>query len=98
MTMSPEPRAATTPAAALHVPALFVGIAIMVVGTAYPFVMSDAGGRADHGLAMALFWAMAAGFVRGVGFVPRHRIWRWLFSAWACVAALGLFATLRWAG
>ncbi len=98
MTMSPEPRAATTPAAALHVPALFVGIAIMVVGTAFPFVMSDAGGHADHGLAMALLWAMAAGFVRGVGFIPRHRIWRWLFSVWACVAALSLFAALRWAG
>lgn len=98
MTMSPEPRAATAPTAALHLPALFVGIAIMVVGTAFPFVMSDAGGRADHGLAMALFWAMAAGFVRGVGFIPRHRIWRWLFSAWACVVALSLFAALRWAG
>lgn len=98
MTTLPDTRASTAPSAALHLPALFVGIAIMIVGTALPFVMSDADGRADHGLAMALFWAMAAGFVRGVGFIPRHRIWRWLFSGWSCAVALSLFVALRWAG
>lgn len=89
-------QAATDQAAPVHLPALFVGIAIMVIGTAFPFVMSDATGRADHGIAMALLWAMAAGFVRGVGFVPRHRVWRILFSGWACAIALTLYAVLRW--
>lgn len=98
MTTLPDAPASTAPSAALHLPALFVGIAIMIVGTALPFVMSDADGRADHGLAMALFWAMAAGFVRGVGFIPSHRIWRWLFSGWSCAVALSLFVALRWAG
>ena len=98
MTTLPDARTSTAPTAALHLPALFVGIAIMIAGTALPFVMADADGRADHGLAMALFWAMAAGFVRGVGFIPRHRIWRWLFSGWSCAVALSLFAALRWAG
>ena len=80
----------------VHLPALFVGIAIMMIGTAFPFVMTDATGRADHGIAMALLWAMAAGFVRGVGFIPRHRVWRALFSGWACAIALTLYAVLRW--
>lgn len=80
----------------VHLPALLVGIAIMMIGTAFPFVMSDASGRADHGLATALLWAMAAGFVRGVGFIPRHRVWRALFSGWSCVIALTLYAVLRW--
>jgi predicted membrane protein len=44
---------------------------------------------------MALFWAMSAGFIRGVGFVPRARVWRWLFSGWACAAALALAAALK---
>jgi predicted membrane protein len=89
-------QAAPDPVALVHLPALFVGIAIMMIGTAFPFVMTDATGRADHGIAMALLWAMAAGFVRGVGFIPRHRVWRVLFSGWACAIALTLYAVLRW--
>ncbi len=39
-------------------------------------------GRADHIVAMLAFWAMGAGFVRGVGFIPRHAPpRRYLFSA-----------------
>ena len=80
----------------LHWPALWVALLIMGGGALYPPLMSDAAGRADHSLAMALFWAMSAGMVRGVGFVPRRRIWRWLFSGWACAVALGLAAFIRW--
>jgi predicted membrane protein len=68
----------------------------MLVGSRYPLMIAGAQGRADHGMAMALFWAMSAGLVRGVGFVPRRWLWRWLFSGWACAAALGLAAVLRW--
>lgn len=98
MTMRIDARVQSAPeqAAPVHLPALFVGIAIMMIGTAFPFVMTDATGRADHGIAMALLWAMAAGFVRGVGFIPRHRVWRILFSGWACAIALTLYAALRW--
>jgi predicted membrane protein len=83
------------PAPRVHLPALAVALAIMVGGTLYPPLMADAAGRADHGLAMALFWAMSAGFVRGVGFVPRLWVWRWLFSGWACAAALALAGALK---
>ena len=76
-------------------PSLAVALLIMVGGTLYPPVMADAAGKADHNLAMALFWAMSAGFVRGVGFVPRRWIWRALFSGWACAAALLLAAVLK---
>lgn len=79
----------------LHAPSLAVGLAVMLAGTLYPPLMADAAGRADHGLAMALFWAMSAGFVRGVGFVPRFGPWRWLYSGWAVVAALALAAALK---
>lgn len=80
----------------MHFPCLMAGLAIMLVGTVYPPVMSNAAGHADHGLASALFMAMAAGFVRGVGFVPRHWAWRVLFSGWACLAALLAAAWLKW--
>jgi len=78
-----------------HLPSLAAALAIMVGGTLYPPLMADAAGHADHGLAMALLWAMSAGFVRGVGFVPRRRLWRWLFSGWAVAAALAAAAALR---
>jgi predicted membrane protein len=81
----------------IHPPSLTVGLVIMVAGTVYPLFMANAAGRADHGLALLLFWAMGAGFIRGVGFVPRAVVWRWLFSGWACALALGLAAATRWA-
>lgn len=76
-------------------PSLAVALLIMVGGTLYPPVMADSAGKADHNLAMALFWAMSAGFVRGVGFVPRFGPWRWLSSGWAVAAALALAAALK---
>jgi predicted membrane protein len=69
-------------------PSLLLALAIMIVGTVYPPVMADAAGKADHRLATLLFLAMSAGFIRGVGFVPRHMLWRWLFSGWTCGLAL----------
>jgi predicted membrane protein len=84
------------PGAAVHLPSLLVALAIMLAGSIYPLLFAGADGSADHGLAMALFWAMSAGFVRGVGFIPRARIWWLLFSGWACLAGLLLAAVLRW--
>lgn len=87
--------AATARPATMHLPSLAAGLLIMVAGTLYPPLMADATGKADHSLAMALFWAMSAGFVRGVGFVPRRRVWRMLFSGWSCAAGIALALLLK---
>lgn len=84
------------PTTRLHWPSLLVGLAIMLGGTAYPPLMANASGKADHTLASLFMLAMAAGFVRGVGFVPRWWGWRWLFSGWMCMAALALAAAIKW--
>jgi predicted membrane protein len=76
-------------------PSLLVALAIMLGGTLYPPLMADAAGKADHGLATLLFLAMSAGFIRGVGFVPRHWVLRWLFSGWTCAVALLLAVLLK---
>ncbi len=81
----------------MQLPSLLVGLAIMLGGTAYPLVMANSTGKADHALASMLFWAMSAGFVRGFGFIPDSRPLRWLFSGWACLAALLLAAAVRFA-
>jgi predicted membrane protein len=78
----------------LHLPSLGAALAIMLAGTLYPPLMADAAGHADHRLALALFWAMSAGFVRGVGFVPHPRLLRWLYSGWSCALALAIAAGL----
>jgi len=95
---APAPAPAQCPQARLHLPSLMVALAIMLVGSVYPLLFAGADGRADHGLAMALFWAMSAGLVRGVGFVPRRWLWRWLFSGWSVALALLLAGALRWGG
>lgn len=92
--MNPSSAADATPPR-IHLPSLLVGLVIMIAGTLYPPLMADAAGKADHGLATLLFWAMSAGFIRGVGFIPRATFWRWLFSGWACTAALLLAGLLR---
>lgn len=74
---------------------LLIGVAIMLVGSTFPILFTDASGKADHGIAMALFWSMAAGIVRGVGFVPDYFIFRWLFSGWSCISALLVVLLLR---
>lgn len=80
----------------IHLPSLLTGVLIMLLGSIYPLIFADANGKADHALAFALFWAMSAGLVRGVGFVPIQRVWKLFFSGWSCVFALALAALLRW--
>ena len=80
----------------LHWPCLLTALTIMLAGTVYPIALLHADGSADRRLALALFWAMSAGMVRGVGFVPRTRRWKLLFSGWSCLGALLLGAGLRW--
>jgi len=90
--------APTAPAPAmpgLHWPSLLVGVGLMVVLTVYPPLLTTASGQANHTLASVLLYAMCAGLVRGVGFVPRWWGWRWLFSGRACTAALLLAAWLK---
>jgi predicted membrane protein len=79
----------------IHLPSLGVGLSIMVGGTVYPLMMSTSVGKADHALAALLFWAMSAGFVRGMGFAPRARAWRYLFSGASCAVALVLAGVVK---
>ncbi len=73
---------------------LATAIAIMIVVTIWPVILATSDGRVDYWAATALFWAMSARFVSGVGFRPRFPPWRWLFSQWSCLIAL-VFSVLR---
>ena len=90
----PGEPALSTPAPGIALLPLAIAIVITLVLTIYPLVLTDAAGRADHTAAMFALWAMSAGFVRGVGFVPSRRDLRLLFSTPACVLSLALSIAL----
>ena len=73
---------------------LLLGLTILVVMTILPGVATDAAGKADHTLAILLFGAMSAGFVRGVGFIPDNLAGRALLSGAATIIFF-LLACLR---
>ncbi|MER2623041.1 MAG: cyd operon YbgE family protein [Accumulibacter sp.] len=72
---------------------LCLALAILIVMTLLPAVATAASGNADHPAAMLLCAAMCAGFVRGVGFIPRHVLPRVLLST---PAALLSFVLALW--
>jgi predicted membrane protein len=71
---------------------LLTAVTIMLGITAWPHALSSPAGGADHWAASALFWAMSAGFVSGVGFRPHFWLWRAGFSGLACLAGAALAA------
>ena len=75
---------------------LLSAICIMLALSIYPAILAGPDGKANHGAAYLLFWAMSAGFVRGVGFIPRHVVWRYVFSGGACAAGLLLAIFLQY--
>ncbi|MBS1161135.1 MAG: hypothetical protein H6R15_3554 [Proteobacteria bacterium] len=78
---------------------LLTALALMLLMTVLPSLATNRLGQADHPAALVIFWAMSAGFVRGVGFVPRHVLTRLFFSGLACALALLLaLARLGWLG
>ena len=94
--MSAHDEAAPGPGLALL--PLFTGIGITLLLTAWPQAVVDGSGRVDHLAALCLVWAMSAGFVRGVGFVPHHMVLRWGLSAPACAVGLALAVLRLWRG
>lgn len=82
----------TTP---VHLPCLLAALVIMMGGTLYPPLLTDAMGHADHLLASLALLTMSVGFVRGVGFVPHLTLLRWLFSGWTCLLTGTAFLALK---
>lgn len=61
---------------------LLLGLAIMAIVSVYPMIFADKLGKVDHWALMILMWAMAAGLIRGVGFIPKNIIIRIITSTW----------------
>lgn len=69
---------------------LVIALSICLFVSIFPQLLVQKG-IANHGAASLLFWAMSAGFIRGVGFIPKHLLPRLLFSTYACL--IGVLGT-----
>lgn len=85
---------ATERTAGLALLPLGVALLVTVVLTVYPPLLVQASGKADHVAATLALWSMSAGYVRGVGFIPRNPLFRHLFSSPTCLLSLLLAVVL----
>jgi predicted membrane protein len=55
---------------------LLLAIVLSVIILVYPQALIAADGTSQHGLLMVLLISISIGFIHGVGFAPRRKIWR----------------------
>lgn len=80
----------------LRLVSLSLAIALSMLLLVYPRAVADSVSEVRHGLLVLMMWGCAAGFVHGVGFVPRFALWRLAFhpvTGWLLmVAGIGWIA------
>lgn len=72
-----------------------LSLAVMVLISAWPHFLGSTPETMNHNAAMVLMLGMSCGFVYGIGFTPKLRIWRWLFSAWSALGLMLLGVLMR---
>ncbi len=73
----------------LRVVSLALAVALSALILVYPRAIASSVSDIRHGLLSMMMWGIAAGFVHGVGFVPRLLSWRILFhpfTGWLLMA------------
>ena len=91
---SPDKPAETASEPGASLLPLIIAIALTLLLTIYPPILTTPAGQAVHAAATLALWAMSAGFIRGVGFVPRNRLLRIVFSTAACLVCLAASAAM----
>ncbi len=75
---------------ALRLLSFCLAVALTVLVLAYPKAIASSVSDVRHGVLALLMWGIAAGFVHGVGFVPRLPLWRIVFhpvTGWLMMTA-----------
>jgi cyd operon protein YbgE len=70
---------------AAHALSLLAAIALVALIVFYPRAVATSTQDIHHGRLLVMMWGISAGFVHGVGFVPRSRLLGFLlgpFAAW----------------
>jgi predicted membrane protein len=87
---------------AAHAISLLAAIALVGLVTGYPRALATSAQDIHHGSLVLMMWGISAGFVHGVGFVPRSRLLRWLLgplAAWPLMAgSVAAMVARGWGG
>ncbi len=67
----------------------FFSLALALCASGLIFALPQALAHVGHGLLSLVMLGVCAGFVHGVGFVPRHPVWRIAFSPWLSWPLMG---------
>ncbi len=71
-----QPRPRLLDSAPARLVSLLLAGAVSLLLTLYPQAVMQAGEAPSHSALMLVMWGVAAGFVHGVGFVPRNALLR----------------------
>jgi len=66
-----------------------MALSLTVLVLAYPRAIATSVSDVRHDLLALMMWGIAAGFIHGVGFVPRLTLWRLMFhpmTGWLLMA------------
>jgi predicted membrane protein len=78
---------------------LLTALGLMMLVTLFPRGLTvEDGSPLGHGVLSLIMWGLSAGFVHGVGFVPRNRVLRVVLgpvAAWLLMG-VGLFFYIRY--
>lgn len=80
-----EPR--ENPLGTLKILVFCVALAVMIIITAWPHTFGSTTSTMNHNAAMLSMIGMCIGFIYGIGFVPKQR---WLKPVYTAPVALGL--------
>ncbi len=80
----------TNPLGALRIFVFCLSLAVMILITAWPHTFGSTTTTMNHNAAMVCMAGMCIGFVYGIGFIPKQR---WLKIVYSAPVALGLMVT-----
>lgn len=91
-----EPMEKPAPQGGGRVLVFCLSLLVMVLITAWPHFLGSTPDTMDHNAAMVLMLGMSCGFVYGIGFTPKLRLWRLLFSGWSAIGLMLLGLLMLW--
>jgi len=75
---------------------LLLAVPLSLILLIHPITILNAQGHYNHNLLMLVMWGVAAGYVHGVGFDPRARVWQVVFHPLLAWGLMTLGYTVMW--
>ncbi|NWB48808.1 cyd operon YbgE family protein [Pseudomonas gingeri] len=82
--------------ASSRVLSLLLAVPLSLILLIHPITILNAQGHYNHNLLMLVMWGVAAGYVHGVGFDPRARVWQVLFHPLVAWGLMTLGYAVMW--